>query len=753
MYFTTEKILIIALYHPHWNEINKHDEAFNDLCTFISKFLVNKSNVKIVITGDFNGLVNQCDMLCSFFRLQDAVTFVTRGFRKIDCFLSNIRNITATKHSPIGNSDHCVITCSTKIFNDNKNSYIRVRDYSPANRQIFRNFLSSMSQICEHPDLDVSWNYLINSLDFFHNLCFPKTKIRVYNQQEKPWISNKIRILIKKRDTFYRNNQQNQYKHFKRKVRTQLRRAKSTYFNNLRNVQSKDDWRRIKNYININKPLIRCNFDIESLNNFFSSVYITDDMDVLIPNNYEPNSSIRVKESEISSELCKCVKNGGWPNVQSFILREFGNTLVKPLTKLINNSFTNLKVPSVLKDSRITPVPKVSNPLNKSDYRPVTSISPFLKIIERFVLRDWLKPLIESNSDKFDDQFAFVPINGRGCQSALTFLYTKIVQLIDQKYYVCTILFDLSKAFDTALKSRIILNMQNMRANNNLLQWVDNFLSGRRHKVVINNEESSFTQAISGTPQGSTISPILFAILFSSLNPKNIRNSSYIKYADDLTVIVYSKDINNLESYCKAEIDNVCNWCAKARMKINIAKTKALIHTFGNVTFRPSLCIYDHPIEFCESARVLGIILSENLKWNNHIENILKKASKRVFYLSLLRRSGCHINILRKFYQYYIQNILLYSFCAICNLPKYLFKKINKFERRCFMIMNCRPNSSVDDMSMRICRNFLYSVLSNDDHPFRKLCLKNNNSTRAHGLIVPGGRSQLYVNSFMQFLL
>ncbi|KAK2547390.1 hypothetical protein P5673_032609 [Acropora cervicornis] len=58
----------------------------------------------------------------------------------------------------------------------------------------------------------------------------------------------------------------------------------------------------------------------------------------------------------------------------------------------------------------------------------------------------------------------------------------------------------------------------------------------------------------------------------------------------------------------------------------------------------PHLKIDDRQLELVTSHKVRGLVLQSNLKWNNHIESIVTKASKRLHILRVLRRGGVEIN-------------------------------------------------------------------------------------------------------------
>ena len=59
----------------------------------------------------------------------------------------------------------------------------------------------------------------------------------------------------------------------------------------------------------------------------------------------------------------------------------------------------------------------------------------------------------------------------------------------------------------------------------------------------------------------------------------------------------------------------------------------------------PSLMIGNDVIERVNSFKLLGVWIQDNLKWNTHIEEITKKANKRLFYLRECRRANLPIKV------------------------------------------------------------------------------------------------------------
>ena len=97
-------------------------------------------------------------------------------------------------------------------------------------------------------------------------------------------------------------------------------------------------------------------------------------------------------------------------------------------------------------------------------------------------------------------------------------------------------------------------------------------------------------------------------------------------------------------------------------MKMNISKSKEMIFDFARVKQKLlPLTIKEVVVIRKKSARILGLTVQDNLKRNEHVNHIVKKASKRLYMLRVLKRSNAGTNTLLMVYKTIIGPVLEYA--------------------------------------------------------------------------------------------
>ena len=175
--------------------------------------------------------------------------------------------------------------------------------------------------------------------------------------------------------------------------------------------------------------------------------------------------------------------------------------------------------------------------------------------------------------------------------------------------------------------------------------------------------------------------------------------------------------------------------------------------TKRSVLYRPvflSGCL----LEEVSQVKVLGCILSNDLKWNAFVNHIVKNASRRIYLILSLKRAGCPSKLLFTAYCAYVRSLLLSAYPVICNMPLYLKRKLIGVERRILRIIDDEDFNKIDLFSAgdQICKNLFSKVVCEPEHPLRffyetkSVILRNGCLLRK-----PKSKTQRFLNSFIKY--
>ncbi|CAB4014879.1 RNA-directed DNA polymerase from mobile element jockey, partial [Paramuricea clavata] len=159
------------------------------------------------------------------------------------------------------------------------------------------------------------------------------------------------------------------------------------------------------------------------------------------------------------------------------------------------------------------------------------------------------------------------------------------------------------------------------------------------------------------------------------------------KFVDDVSS---SENLtSNSFSVTQSTLDSIDSWATYNCMKLNAKKCKELRVSFLKETPQlPSLTIDGYVVETVQSHKVLGLIIQNNLKWDEQIRSIVTKASKRLYGLRVLCRGGVPPADLTNIYFALIRSILEYC-CEVWNyaIPRYLSDELERVQKRAMRII------------------------------------------------------------------
>ena len=137
-----------------------------------------------------------------------------------------------------------------------------------------------------------------------------------------------------------------------------------------------------------------------------------------------------------------------------------------------------------------------------------------------------------------------------------------------------------------------------------------------------------------GVPQGSILSPIIFAIYLLPLSSilNTFPNVHYTLYTDDIEL--HSETTNSTElQLC---MDTIHNWLTSNHLQLNATKTELLnINANSNLDNFPILYIDSSPLT--STVKYLGITLNPKLDSDDHITSLIKTTSHFQYNISKIR--------------------------------------------------------------------------------------------------------------------
>ena len=232
------------------------------------------------------------------------------------------------------------------------------------------------------------------------------------------------------------------------------------------------------------------------------------------------------------------------------------------------------KTRHILKFSKIISLHKSAklSSTERKSYRPVAILSPLSKIIEKAVYMQIY--------DYFTRNRILHPsLHGyrknRSTQTALLEMYDRWVQAAHNGKLSGAVLLDLSAAFDLVSHNILIDKLKVYGLQNDILEWVQSYLTKRVQSVWIDHTFSSYLPCEVGVPQGSNLGPLFFLLFVNDL-PFSL-DCEMVQYADDSTLTASGKCVEEISDKLQTNCETVKLWMEKNKQKLNPEKTHIIL--------------------------------------------------------------------------------------------------------------------------------------------------------------------------------
>ncbi|KAL0187394.1 hypothetical protein M9458_019064, partial [Cirrhinus mrigala] len=204
-----------------------------------------------------------------------------------------------------------------------------------------------------------------------------------------------------------------------------------------------------------------------------------------------------------------------------------------------------------------------------------------------------------------------------------------ILQHLDKPGTYARILFvDFSSAFHTIIPDILQIKLSQLSVPTSICQWITSFLTDRQQLVRLGKLTSGTRTISTGAPQGCVLSPLLFSLYTNDCTSKD-PSVKLLKFADDTTVIGLIRD-GDVSAY-RQEVEQLSLWCSHNNLELNTLKTVEMTVDFRRKppALTP-LTIMNSTVAAVDSSKFLGTNISQDLKWDIHIDSIVKKSPAEV---------------------------------------------------------------------------------------------------------------------------
>ena len=211
----------------------------------------------------------------------------------------------------------------------------------------------------------------------------------------------------------------------------------------------------------------------------------------------------------------------------------------------------------------------------------------------------------------------------------------------------CTVLLDLSSAFDT-FDHLILLNRLWERFDfcGLLHQWMTSYLQDQSQRIVIGRASSKPRILTAGVPQGSVLGPLLFSLYVQPIGEVIRRHGLHFHhYADDLQVFSHlnlsQESLRDALSRLEACVAEINHRMIQNYLKMNDQKTEFLSivpRSVRHLLLGLSLTVGDASVAAVSTVRSLGTHLTTDMEMTVNTSNIVKSCCFQLHHVTRISR-------------------------------------------------------------------------------------------------------------------
>ena len=318
-------------------------------------------------------------------------------------------------------------------------------------------------------------------------------------------------------------------------------------------------------------------------------------------------------------------KTAGPDEIRPIVLRELRVEIAPVIQLIFEKSLATGTLPSDWTKANVSPIFKKGEKSDPSNYRLYISLTCILCKVMEHIIASNITAHFNKHNILDDLQHGFR--QKRSCETQLLQLVEDLGRQLLKGNQTNLVLLDFSKAFDKVNHLKLLFKLSQHGVKGNTLNWIRAFLLGRTQSVVLEGEKSAEVPVTSGVPQGSVLGPLLFLLYINDL-PQNIQSQVRFFAADTAVYLTVTslEDANILQS----DLDT---WERTWDMEFNPGKCQVLHITRSRQPLHSQNTLHGQVLESVDSAKYIGVNISQDLSWNHHINEITGKANRTLGFI------------------------------------------------------------------------------------------------------------------------
>ena len=325
--------------------------------------------------------------------------------------------------------------------------------------------------------------------------------------------------------------------------------------------------------------------------------------------------------------------SAGLDDLSTKLVKTILPIILPELTYLVNLCITQNTFPDIYKTAIITPVFKAGSRKQFANYRPISVLTIFSKVLETIMYQQLLF-FISDNNIIYENQFCFRSKHSTYMPIAL--LYDFITTSLAKGQVSACIYLDLARAFDTVNLSILLKKLTKYGIAGNSLNFLSSYLSNRKHKLRYKGITSGPQDVTCGVPQGSVLGPLLFLLYINDL-PSACPQAKSLLFADDTALLYSAPNINEIQSIISMSFPRVAEWLHANRLSLSISKTYYQVYSHESISNNLAITVNETYVKRALTIKYLGVLIDEDLKFKSHIAKVSSTISRNLGIISRAR--------------------------------------------------------------------------------------------------------------------